>query len=67
MKKYKVILNYKLAVEIRAEDETRAIAYAMNAVDDAVNYCTSLNADVDIERRWYDYDEVKEVDDAHKE
>ena len=63
MKKYKVILNYKLAVEIRAEDETRAIAYAMNAVDDAVNYCTSLNADVDIERRWYDYDAVKEVDD----
>ena len=59
MKKYRVILNYKLAVEISAEDETRAIAYAMNAVDDAVKYCSSLNADVDITRQWWD--DVKEV------
>ena len=64
MKKYKVILNYKLAVEIRAEDEQRAIDYAMNAVDDAVKHC-SPNGNVDIERQWWDA--VKEVGNGREE
>lgn len=61
MKKYKVILNYKVAVEIRAEDEQRAISSAMDAVDEAIDYCCSGVYSTQRERQWWDA--VKEVDD----
>ncbi len=58
--KYKVILNYKLTVELQADDERRAISRAMDAVDDAIDYCCCGVDNTTRERQWWDA--VKEVE-----
>lgn len=60
MKKYRVILNYKLAVELQADDERRAWNRAMDAVDEAIDYCCCGIDNITRERQWWDA--VKEVE-----
>ena len=48
---YKVILQYKMVVDVTAHGEDEALEKAFDAIDDALDGC---DEDVSVLRAWYD-------------